>query len=143
MRVVTAEVYPKAGALSYELLLSVELAATIRCTDSCAAEKPGANARLFCVSAREGEREGDDVEPTDRETGETEDLSALQPGKDGRDSALPPLPLSVTGPHAPPAGRHRPRARRRRDRSPSRRRQLLRHALQVDPHVRWRARAVN
>src|SRR3954451_10360679 len=76
------------------------------------------------------------IRATDRQTGQTEELSALQSRENGRKRAVPPLPLQTAGPHAPAAARHRTAGGVDRRQRLARRRELLRRPLQVHPGVR-------
>src|SRR5260221_4706232 len=85
------------------------------------------------LSFRQREGGCDDVETTDREPGETEELSALQSRENGRDGALPALPVQAAVVHAPAPRGNRPARGMGGGRRPPRGRELLRHSLQVDP----------
>src|SRR4051794_26418267 len=109
--------------------------ATIRCTAICAVRKAGCSPGLFLLPERGG-RGRNAIRATDRQTGQTEELSALQSRENGRDRAVPPLPLQTAGAHAPAAARHRTAGGVDRRQRLARRRELLRRPLQVNPGVR-------
>src|SRR2546423_3442168 len=88
------------------------------------------------LSLGENGREGsNDVQATDREAGQTEELSALQSRENRRERALPALPLQAAGAHAPAAGGNRHAGGVGGGRRAARGSELLRHPLQVDPDL--------
>src|SRR3954447_23946979 len=109
--------------------------ATIRCTAICAVRKAGCSPGLFLLPERGG-RGRNAIRATDRQTGQTEELSALQSRENERNRAVPPLPLQPAGAHAPAAARHRTAGGVDRRQRLARRRELLRRPLQVNPGVR-------
>src|SRR4051794_1852381 len=76
------------------------------------------------------------IRATDRQTGQTEELSALQSRENGRKRAVPPLPLQTAGAHAPAAARHRTAGGVDRRQRLARRCELFRRPLQVHPRIR-------
>src|SRR3954454_2030826 len=104
-------------------LLSSLRPATIRCTAICAVRKAGCSPGLFLLPERGG-RGRNAIRATDRQTGQTEELSALQSRENGRERAVPPLPLQTAGAHAPAAARDRTAGGVDPPPRPARRRQL-------------------
>jgi hypothetical protein len=117
------------------------LSATMRATDSCA-RKGREPSRPFFVCARrvrirsrEGERDDDGGDST---ACAPKELPALQSRDNGRDGALPPLPLQIADAHAPATRRNRKTRGMGGLRCLTRRRELLRYSLSLDSRVRRR-----
>src|SRR5258708_4743648 len=97
---------------------------------------------LFVFARISGGRGCDDVRATDREARKTEELSTLQSGENRRECALPAVAGQAATAHAAARGGDRRARRMGGGQCAPRRRELLRHSLQVDTVLSWGKGAV-